>query len=340
MERAYTLAELARHADARLEGPGEAIIRRVGTLEAAGPDAITFLANPRYRDRLGATRAGAVIVAPGEANATATPRLIAANPYLAYAKVARLLHPESAPVPGIDPAAHVHPSAALGEGVSIAAGAIVGADCSIGRAASIGALVVVGEGCVIGDGVVLHPHVVVYPRCIIGPRTTVHAGAVIGADGFGMAEADGRWLRIPQVGRVVIGADCEIGANTTIDRGAIEDTVLGDDVKLDNQIQIGHNCVIGSHTAIAGCVGIAGSTRIGRNVKIGGAAMISGHLSIPDGTLVSGATVIDSTIEAPGVYTSVFPYLPHRQWKQVAGRLRQLREIERRLRALERGGGE
>jgi UDP-3-O-[3-hydroxymyristoyl] glucosamine N-acyltransferase len=164
----------------------------------------------------------------------------------------------------------------------------------------------------------------------------VHAGAVIGADGFGMAEEGGRWLRIPQIGRVIIGDDCEVGANTTIDRGAIEDTVIEDDVKLDNQIQIGHNCTIGAHTAIAGCVGIAGSVRIGRNCQIGGAAMISGHLSLPDGTVVSGGTLIAATPDAAGVYTAVFPTLPHRHWRKVASQLRHLDELAERLRALER----
>ncbi|MBA3776061.1 MAG: UDP-3-O-(3-hydroxymyristoyl)glucosamine N-acyltransferase, partial [Betaproteobacteria bacterium] len=179
-------------------------------------------------------------------------------------------------------------------------------------------------------------HVTVYPNCVIGARTIVHAGAVLGADGFGMAEDEGRWLKIPQLGRVVVGADCEIGANTTIDRGAIGDTIIEDDVKLDNQIQIGHNCTIGAHTAIAGCVGIAGSTSIGRNCKIGGAAGIAGHLEIADGTIVSAATqVFDSILEA-GVYTATFPALPHRQWRYVASEVRRLRALAERVATLER----
>jgi len=164
----------------------------------------------------------------------------------------------------------------------------------------------------------------------------VHSGAVIGSDGFGMAEEAGRWLRIPQVGRVVVGADCDIGANTTIDRGAIDDTVIEDDVKLDNQIHIAHNCRIGRHTAIAGCVGIAGSTHIGRNCMIGGAAAVGGHISIADGTVIGGATFVTSTIEQAGVYTGMFPPLPHREWKKVAARLRRLDELADRVRALER----
>jgi UDP-3-O-[3-hydroxymyristoyl] glucosamine N-acyltransferase len=184
--------------------------------------------------------------------------------------------------------------------------------------------------------VVLHPNVTVYARGVVGSRTIIHAGAVIGSDGFGMAEEGGRWLKIPQVGRVVIGADCEIGANTTIDRGAIDDTVIEDDVKLDNQIQIGHNCVIGAHTAIAGCVGIAGSTRIGRNCKIGGAAMISGHLRIADDVVISGCTGVFHSIEQPGVYTGAFPALPHREWQHAMSGTRRLRSLEARIHALER----
>ena len=171
---------------------------------------------------------------------------------------------------------------------------------------------------------------------MLGARTIVHAGAVIGADGFGNAEDGGRWVKIPQIGRVVIGADCEIGANTTIDRGAIDDTVIEDDVKLDNQIQVGHNCHIGAHTAIAGCVGIAGSCSIGRNVKIGGAAMIAGHLTIADGAIVSAATGVFVSIDSPGVYTGTFPALPHREWQYVASQVRRLRELAQRVRALER----
>jgi UDP-3-O-[3-hydroxymyristoyl] glucosamine N-acyltransferase len=167
----------------------------------------------------------------------------------------------------------------------------------------------------------------------------VHSGAVIGADGFGMAEENGRWIRIPQIGRVVIGADCEVGANTTIDRGALDDTVIEDDVKLDNLIQIGHNCRIGRHTAIAGCVGIAGSTTIGRNCKLGGAAMIVGHIEIADGTVIGGGTLIFASVTKPGAYTGVFPALPHAEWKRLAAQLRGLGRLGRRVRALERAAG-
>jgi UDP-3-O-[3-hydroxymyristoyl] glucosamine N-acyltransferase len=334
--RGYTLADLAARTGASLEGDGAAIVTRVGTLDGADADAITFLANPKYRSQLASTRAGAVIVSPADASATALPKLVSRNPYATYAKVAALLHPDAAPAAGVHASAIVDAQARVAADASVGPQAVIGAGANVGAGASIGAGCVIGAQAIVGEHAILHANVVVYPRCVIGPRTTVHAGAVIGADGFGMAEEGGRWLRIPQVGRVVIGADCEIGANTTIDRGAIDDTVIEDDVKLDNQIQVGHNCTIGRHTAIAGCVGIAGSTRIGRDCRIGGAAMISGHLSIPDGSVVSGGTLISHTPGGAGVFTGVFPSLPHAEWGRIAVQLRRLDELAQRVRALER----
>lgn len=332
-----SLAELAARTGAALDGDGATIIRRVGTLERAGGDAIAFLANPRYRAKLAATSAAAVIVAPVDATATALPKLVSANPYAIYARVAALLHPEARPAAGVHDSAIVDVSAQIAPDASIGPHAVVGPNASVGAAASIGPGCVIGAHASIGERTIVHANVVVYPHCAIGARTTVHAGAVIGADGFGMAEEGGRWVRVPQIGRVVIGDDCEVGANTTIDRGAIDDTVIEDDVKLDNQIQIGHNCVIGAHTAIAGCTGIAGSVRIGHDCRIGGAAMIAGHLEIAAGTVISGGTTVTDSIPSPGVYTSVFPALPHRAWRQAASQLRRLRELADRVAALERG---
>jgi len=334
--KAIRLDELADRVGAALEGDGATLIDRVATLENAGAGAIAFLANPKYRAQLASTHAAAVIVAPGAAADTPLPKLVVPNPYATYAKVAALLNPAAAPIPG------VHASAVIAPTARVAAEAVIGPNATVGAGARIGARAVIGPGCVIGDDaevgddVMLVANVVLYPRCVIGARSLVHAGAVLGADGFGMAEEGGRWLKIPQLGRVVIGADVEIGANTTIDRGAIDDTVIGDDVKIDNQVQIGHNCVIGAHTAIAGCVGIAGSTRIGRNVKIGGAAGVAGHLDIADGTIISGATQVFDPITTPGVYTATFPALPHARWRKIASHTRHLDEFVDRLRALER----
>ncbi|MFO1317600.1 MAG: UDP-3-O-(3-hydroxymyristoyl)glucosamine N-acyltransferase [Burkholderiales bacterium] len=330
------LAELAARVGAAVDGDGAVLVARVGTIEHAGPDAITFVVGARNAALLAGTRAGAVIVAPAHAAATARPKLVHANPYATYARVATILHPPPPAVPGIHAAACVDARATVDPSAEVGPFAVVEAGARIGARAIVGAGAFVGAGATVGDDVRMHARVTVYAGCVVGARTVILAGAVIGGDGFGIAEEGGRWIKIPQVGRVVIGADCEIGANTTIDRGAIEDTVIGDDVRLDNQIQIGHNCRIGAHTAIAGCVGIAGSTRIGRNVKIGGAAMIAGHLSIADDVLISGATQVFSTIDAPGAYTGTFPALPHREWQHVAANMRRLRAIAARVAALER----
>ncbi|MET0440826.1 MAG: UDP-3-O-(3-hydroxymyristoyl)glucosamine N-acyltransferase [Casimicrobiaceae bacterium] len=330
------LADLAALTGARLDGDGAVVVTRVATLESAEAGAIAFLANPRYRSQLASTRASAVIVRPEDAGATHLPRLVAANPYAVYAKAAAALHPADPVVPGVHPSATVAPTARIAASASIGAGAVVGDAVTIGERASIGALCAIGAGASLGDDVLLHAGVTLYPRTVIGARTIVHSGAVLGADGFGMAEEGGRWIKIAQVGRVVVGADVEIGANTTIDRGAIDDTVIEDDVKLDNQIQIGHNCVIGAHTAIAGCVGIAGSTKIGRNCRIGGAAMISGHLDIPDNTVISGSTGVYDSIREAGVYTSAFPALPHNRWRRVMSEMRRLTDLADRVAVLER----
>ena len=329
------LSELARVTGAALDGDGSVVVTRVATLEHAGSGDIAFLANPRYRSQLAATRASAVIVDPAAAGATPLPKLVSANPYAVYARVAAILHPAAAPAPGADAHACIDASAAVAASASIGPYAVVGPHATIGERAVIGAQCFVGAGASIAADVVLDARVTVYPDCVIGPRTLVHSGAVIGADGFGLAEEGGRWLKIAQIGHVLVGADVEIGANTTIDRGAIDDTIIEHRVKLDNQIQIGHNCVIGAHTAIAGCVGIAGSTRIGAHCRIGGAAMISGHLEIAAGTAISAATLVYDSIREPGIYTGAFPALPHREWKRVASQLRRLRELGDRVSRLE-----
>jgi UDP-3-O-[3-hydroxymyristoyl] glucosamine N-acyltransferase len=332
------LRQLAKACGAELSGDGEVLIDRVATLDGADKGAIAFLSNPKYRNRLATTRASAVIVSRADAAGTTLPKLIAENPYAAYARVATVLHPPRAPTPGVHPTAVIAAGASVDSSAAIGPHAFIGERTVVGERASVGAGSAVGEDCVIGADCVLHPRVALYPRTELGPRTIVHSGAVIGADGFGMAEQGGRWLKVPQIGRTLIGADVEIGANTTIDRGAIGDTVIEDDVKLDNQIQIAHNCRIGAHTAIAGCVGIAGSTNIGRNCKIGGAAMIAGHLDVADGTVISAATALFDSVRSPGVYTGTFPALPHREWRHVASAMRRLRSIVERLRALERTG--
>jgi UDP-3-O-[3-hydroxymyristoyl] glucosamine N-acyltransferase len=298
-------------------GNPQTLVRQVGTLERAGADEITFFANSRYRAQLAGTRAGAVIVAPDAEALTDRPRLVAENPYALFARVSQLFNPLVSQAPG------VHPSA------------VIAPDVKLGARVSIGPKCVVGEGVTIGDDTCLYPGVVVYPRCVLGARVIAHSGAVIGADGFGIAPEAGRWVKIPQIGRVVIGDDVEIGAHTTIDRGAIDDTVLEEGVKLDNHIQIGHNVRIGAHTAIAACTGIAGSANIGRHCLIYGSAQINGHISIADHVTISACTAVSSSISKAGTYSGVYPYDEHGSWLKNAAVLRQLARLLDRVRGLE-----
>ena len=324
-----TLGEIVRRLGGEIAGDDSVAVSGVATLDEAGPGEIAFLANPRYRAKLASTRAGAVIVGPRDRDATAVARIVSGNPYAYYARTVALFHPVEAVVPGthpsaaIDAAAQVAPSAQIGPFVVVAAGA------RVGERARIGAGSVVGEGASIGDDTILYPRVTIYHGCVVGARCILHSGAVIGADGFGMAPDEGRWVKIPQVGRAVLGDDVEIGANTTIDRGALGDTVIGEGVKIDNQVQIAHNCRIGAHTVIAGCTGIAGSVVIGRHCVIGGAAAIIGHLTIADDVTISGMTFITKSIAQPGVYTSGLPMMAHADWLRNAAQLRRLDEIAR-----------
>jgi UDP-3-O-[3-hydroxymyristoyl] glucosamine N-acyltransferase len=337
MPGALTLAQICSRLGGRVVGDAGTLIRQVGTLERAGADEISFLANPRYKARLEQTRAAAVVLGAEAENLTGRPRIVCDNPYAYFARVSQLLNPAHAPEPGIDPAARVAPSAQIAPSARVDAGATVEDGAQLGERVWIGAGCHVGRGTRIGDDSRLYPSVVVYHGCRIGARAVIHSGAVIGADGFGIAPDAGRWIKIPQIGGVAIGDDVEIGANTTVDRGAIEDTVIEDGVKLDNQIQIGHNVRVGAHTAIAGCVGIAGSTQIGSHCAIGGAAMILGHLSIADRVTISACTVVSHSIRAPGgTYTGFFPIDDNASWVRNAALIRHLAELSDRVRALEK----
>ena len=331
----YTLKQLADLCQAELVGDPDVLIRGVASLAHAQAGSITFLSNTKYRSLLGSTRASAVIVGVEDREGTRLPKLICSNPYASYAKIAALFSPTERFSPGIHPAAIAAPDALIATAASIAAGAVIGAATQIGDRSVIMPGAVIGAGVVIGRDCLIYPNAVIYSRCILGDRVIIHSGAVIGADGFGMAEEHGQWLKIPQLGRVVISDDVEIGANTTIDRGALDDTVIEQGVKLDNQIQIGHNCKIGAHTVIAGCVGIAGSTSIGKHCKIGGAAMIVGHISVADRVTISGGTLVSKSILEPGVYTAVYPFASHSRWLRSAAHIRQLDKLEQRIRRLE-----
>jgi UDP-3-O-[3-hydroxymyristoyl] glucosamine N-acyltransferase len=320
----FSLGELAVRFGLTLRGEPELKVRSVATLSRAEPGSLSFLANSRYRKQLEITRATAVVVsAEDEAHCPAA-ALIHPNPYLAYARIATLVHPQASPQPG------KHPSAVIGSGAHIAASANIGPLAVIEDGAEIGDRVSIGPGCVIQRGArveadsVLVSRVNLYPGVTIGQRCLLHAGAVVGADGFGFAQNSGSWVKVPQVGSVRIGDDVEIGANTTIDRGAIDDTVVENGVKLDNQIQVGHNVLIGAHTAIAACTGISGSTVIGRRCMIGGMVGFAGHLSIADDVVVTGCSLVSASIKKPGSYSSGMPTVETRLWRRMVAHLRRL----------------
>jgi UDP-3-O-[3-hydroxymyristoyl] glucosamine N-acyltransferase len=336
-ERAsYTLREIAERFGGELVGDSSTRISQVATLESAEPHAIAFLASARYLPQLRTTKAGAVILGAALREATGLPRIVCGNPYAYFARLSAFLNPQPPSTPGVRSGAVVDAAAIMEPDVEVGPLAVVG------RAARLGAGAIVGAGCFIGDDVVigrgtrLYPNVTIYHGCRLGERVIVHAGVVIGADGFGMVMADEEWIKIPQIGGVVIGNDVEIGANTTIDRGTMDDTVIEDGVKLDNQIQIAHNVRIGAHTAIAACAGVAGSARIGRYCRIGGSSGIAGHLTIADHVEISAHTLIMKSIEQPGTYTGAYPFDENAVWRRNAAHLRHLGELADRLKTLER----
>lgn len=331
-----TLGELAERFGLALVGDPGTVVRGVATLRAAGPDQIAFLANPAYRRHLPETRAAAVIL--GEADRDAAPGavLVSRNPYADFARIAALFEP---PVPrhaGIHPSAVIDPEATVEDGASIGPHVSVGPRTRIARGAIVGPGCVIGEDCVVGEGSELVARVTLVRRVRLGRRVLVHPGAVLGADGFGIAMDRGAWVKVPQLGGVVVGDDCEIGANTTIDRGALDDTVLEDGVKLDNLVQIGHNVRVGAHSAFAGCVGVAGSAKIGRHCTAGGGAIILGHLELVDHVHITAATVVTRSILKPGQYSGLFPFDDNASWEKNAATLRQLHTLRERLRALEK----
>jgi UDP-3-O-[3-hydroxymyristoyl] glucosamine N-acyltransferase len=331
----FSLQELTDRFGGEIRGDPELHVEQVATLESATATQISFFTNKRYRVQLEATAAGAVIVPPEAADWTSIPRIVCDNPYAYFARLSALFNPPEHPASGIHPAAVVHATAQVAASASVGPLAVVAADAVIGEHSHIAGGACIDERVSIGRGCRIYANVSVYHDCVIGDRVILHSGAVIGADGFGLALESGRWHKIPQIGRVRIGDDVEVGANTTIDRGALDDTVIEEGVKLDNQIQIGHNCRIGAHTAIAGCVGIAGSTRIGRYCRIGGSAMIGGHLEIADHVEIGGATAVPKSILKPGTYSAVFPISAHRDWLKNASHIRHLDALAARVRALE-----
>jgi UDP-3-O-[3-hydroxymyristoyl] glucosamine N-acyltransferase len=332
----YSVAELAKRFSLEFKGDGERIIDGVGTLSGAGPTQLSFLSNSKYSAQLATTQAGVVVLNSEAAASCPTAALVARDPYVAYAHIAALFEHRAAAPAGIH------------------ASAVVAAGARVSATASIGPCCVVDEGAVIEDGVVLGPHCIVGPQCMVGAqsrlvarvtlvtrvtlgkRVLVHPGAVIGSDGFGLAFDRDHWVKLPQLGGVRIGDDCEIGANTTIDRGALDDTVLDEDVRLDNQIQIAHNVHIGAHTAMAGCAAVAGSAKIGRYCMIGGNAGVLGHLEVADRVTITAKSLVTHSIREAGEYSSGVPLQENRLWRRNAARFKHLDEMARRLSALEK----
>jgi UDP-3-O-[3-hydroxymyristoyl] glucosamine N-acyltransferase len=335
-----TLGELAVQFGCTLRGSPDAVVTHVATLESADSSALSFLANPKYKVHLATTRAGAVVLDAASANDCPVPALIAKQPYVTYARIAAILHPPATVAAG------AHASAVVASSAVIDNTADVGACVVIGEESKIDENVVVGPGCVIGKNVVigrdtrLMPNVTVLDGTVIGSRCVINSGAVLGSEGFGFAPSAEGWVKVPQVGRVIIGDDVEIGANTTIDRGAIGDTMIGNGVKLDNQIQIAHNVQIGDHTAIAACTGISGSTSIGKNCMIAGQVGIAGHLSICDNVVVTGKTMVSASIRKPGVYSGSLHAEEARTFRRNAARFAQLDELAKLIKRAGRNSEE
>ncbi|WP_295933436.1 UDP-3-O-(3-hydroxymyristoyl)glucosamine N-acyltransferase [uncultured Xanthomonas sp.] len=327
----YTADEIAERFGLQLHGDGSVAVRGVATLAQAGPGQLSFLANPRYRAQLADSTAAIVVLRADDAEAAPGTALIARDPYVAFAKIAALFDVAPLRPPGIHPSASIDPSAQVAASAHIGAFVSIGARSVIGEGCVIGPGCVIGEDCQIGAGSELIARVTLVTRVRLGQRVRVHPGAVLGADGFGLAMDAGRWIKVPQLGGVRIGDDCEIGANTCVDRGALEDTTLEEDVRLDNLVQVAHNVHIGAHSAIAGCTGIAGSAKIGRYVMLGGAVGVVGHLEICDKVVVTGKSVVRNSIHEPGEYSSGTPLTDNRTWRKNAARFKQLDALARRI---------
>jgi len=334
------LDELAVRFGCELQGDPDVLVERVATLQDATPGSLAFLANPRYRRYLATTRASAVVLDASAAAACPVSALVARNPYATYARIAQLLYPSAAFSAGRHPSAVVEAGAVVDPSAWIGPQAFVAAGASVGPGAFVGPGSVLLTGVRLGQEARLVARVTLCEGVRVGRRCLLHPGVVIGADGFGQAPEAGQYVKVPQVGSVTIGDDVEVGANTTIDRGAIDDTVIGDGVKIDNQVQIGHNCRIGAHTVIAGCAGIAGSTSVGRRCMIGGQAGIAGHLEIADDVVITGNSTVTGSIRQPGMYSSALPVEQTRQFRRNAARFHKLDELARRVRRLEGAVGE
>jgi UDP-3-O-[3-hydroxymyristoyl] glucosamine N-acyltransferase len=333
---AVTLGELAVRFGCELRGDPSVTVDSVAALSQAGPHAVTFLANPKYVAQLAGTRAGAVILDAASAAGAPVPTLVVNNPHATYARVATFLHPDPPLQPGRHPSAVVGPGAFVDPSAQICAQAFVGEGARIGARCFVGPGVVIERGAILGEDSRCLARAFIAHHVVIGRRCIVHPGAVIGSDGFGYAPEKGTWIKVPQIGGVSIGDDVEIGANTTIDRGALGDTVIEDGAKLDNLIMIAHNVRIGAHSALAACVAIAGSSVIGKRCVLAGRVGLTGHITLCDDVVVLGTSFISHSIEKPGVYSSALPSEEAGVWRRIVGRIKRLDLMAKRLRAIEK----
>ena len=332
----YTLSQIAELLSAELQGDGALEITKIATLAHARSGHIAFLANKKYRSQLEVTQASAVIVSEADAPYFNGNKLIVANPYVSYAKLAQLMDttPRSAAT-GIHPSAVVHPNATVSKSAAIGANTVIESNAIINDNVQIGPNSFIGEGVKIGSGTKLWSNVTIYHNVEIGSDCLLQANSVIGSDGFGYANERGQWIKIPQLGSVIIGDKVEIGASTTIDRGALDDTIIHSNVIIDNQCQIAHNVEVNSGTAIAGCTVLAGSVTIGKNCQIGGMTAINGHMSVCDGVIITGMSMVTKSITEPGIYSSGIPHTTNKEWRKSIAHLRNLSEMKRRIKALE-----
>ncbi|MGI3745400.1 MAG: UDP-3-O-(3-hydroxymyristoyl)glucosamine N-acyltransferase [Janthinobacterium lividum] len=336
MTATITLGQLAEFLGATLRGPADKQITGLATLQEAGPDQVSFLANPQYRKFLATTQAAAVLLKPTDAEGYAADALLVPDPYLAYARISHLFDPKPKAAVGVHPTAAVAADAFVDPAASVGAYAVIESGARIAAGVTIGAHCFIGARSVIGEGGWLAPRVTLYHDVRIGQRVVIQSGAVLGGEGFGFANEKGVWQKIAQIGGVTIGDDVEIGVNTAIDRGAMDDTRIGNGVKLDNQIQIAHNVQIGDHTAMAACVGISGSAKIGKHCMLAGGVGLVGHIEICDGVFVTGMTMVTRSITEPGSYSSGTAMQPAAEWRKSAARMRHLDDMARRLQHLEK----
>ncbi|WP_419811692.1 UDP-3-O-(3-hydroxymyristoyl)glucosamine N-acyltransferase [Bacterioplanoides sp.] len=331
-----TLGELATRLGLTLVGDQDTLVTGLNTLKEAQAGEVSFLANASYQSQLADSQASAVIVSEAQAELVVGSALISANPYLSFAQASQLFNNRPAFAAGVHETAVVADTAVIAEGVSVGANAVIGEHCQIGAGSEIGASTVVSDHCVVGENCQLNPNVTLYHNVVLGDRVIIHSGAVIGADGFGFAPDQGKWHKICQLGGVRIGNDVEIGANTTVDRGALDDTVIEDDVIIDNLVQIAHNVRVGRGSAIAGCAGIAGSTTVGQYCTVAGGAGLAGHLNITDGVHIGPMALISKSITEKGAYGSGTAQMPMKEWRRSATRFRQLDSMAKRLQQLEK----